>query len=246
MFNSSDEMVLKSDRKILKIMHAIIYKTKEEIPIYKVYFSERNKLELTYEQIYNLLTKKELKKLNKNNELIKEFTIDHWMTPASSMPIIHRTSKTRVRVAGKERILSKFIGMSGKPNSPIINFITRATFEPNKKYKTKIQLMDLNKWRKGKYLYTMNLKEFNEILKVCEIKLLCTCPFWHWGGLKYMATQLDSAIETTDIPNPIWRMRPGYSEPSLCKHLKGVLPLIKKDLGKILRLLKDRYSTRFR
>lgn len=206
-------------------------------------FTEGSKYDISYSEIKKLLDESELNKLENKSEILKEFTIEHWKNII--MPIIKRTSAVRKQVAGQEKVLSHFLGISGTPASPILHFKTQATFSDSK-YRTKIQLVDLNKWRKGKYLYSMNGKEFKEILNVCEIKLECTCKFWHWGGLKYMATELDSAISKTSIANPVWRQRKGYSEPSLCKHLVGVLRLIKPNSDKILRTLKDRYSSKFR
>lgn len=196
---------------------------------------------LTEQQTQSVLTEDQFSELIR----LKELTIADWSRSSAIMPIIKRTSAKRKELAGEEKVLSKFLGVSGKPNSPIINFLTKST-DKTQIYRTRIQLIDLKKWRKGKYLYNLTGDEFKEILQVCDIKLSCECEFWHWGGLKYMATELDSAIDTTDIPNPVWRQKKGYSEPSLCKHLKGVIRLIKPNSGRILKAIKDRYSTQLR
>lgn len=204
-------------------------------------FYDKNRYELNEEEIKQILTEEQLSEL----QSLKELTLTDWSKPAAIMPIIKRTSAARKQIAGNEKILSKLIGISGKANSPIINFKTKST-DKRKIYRTKIQLMDLNKWREGKYLYNMSTSEFKEILGVCDIKFSCECEFFHWGGLAYMATELDSAIYPVDIPNPVWRTRTGYSEPSLCKHLKGVLRLVKPNSSRILRALKDRFSSQAR
>lgn len=179
-----------------------------------------------------------------SNRLLCEFTIQQWLPQI--MPIIKRTKSIRRNLLGKESSNTKFIDIQGSPKNPILVFSTNATYNSSKKYLVKIQLLDLSKWRKGKYLYSMNNNEFKEILNVCEIKLFCECKGWHWIGLKYMATQLDSAIITTSISNKVWSKRIGYSEPSLCKHLAGILPLIKTNSSKILKSLKSKFSNKYR
>lgn len=197
--------------------------------------------ELTESEIQEVLSESEFKELIQ----LKELTIADWSRPSAIMPIIKRTSAKRKEIAGDEKVLSKFLGVSGKADSPIVNFRTKST-DKTETYRTKIQLIDLNKWRQDKYLYSLTLSEFKEILKVCDIKLYCECPFWHWGGLKYMATELNSAIDKTSISNPVWSKRPGYAEPSLCKHLKGVIKLVSPNAKRILEAIKDRYSSKQR
>lgn len=208
-------------------------------------FTENQKYELDFSQVQELLTEEQVKELETNKRVIVEMTLTHWMSKAAVMPIIKRTAAVRKAKAGKEAKLSKFIGISGRADSPIINFSTQATFTPNK-YRTRIQLVDLKKWRTGKELYTMSAKEFREILDVCDVRFDCTCMAWHWIGMKYDATELDSAIVKTNIPHPVWGKRKGFASPSLCKHLRNLLPLIKPNSGKFLRVLKDRFSTRMR
>lgn len=195
----------------------------------------------TYDRLINESANTE--KLN-DEKLLVEFTINDWIPQV--MPIIKRTSKVRGEVAGQEKVLSKILGIEGKPNSPIITFLTTATFEKSKKYRTKIQLMDLNKWRKDKYLYNMNGKEFKEILDVCDIRMSCNCKAYHWLGISHYLDQLDSSIEHQPIPAPIWSKRKGYDSPSVCKHLKGIIKLIKPNSNKILDRLKSQFSVKYR
>lgn len=201
----------------------------------------KKRYELNETTIRDILSEDEFKEL----QSLKELTIADWSRPSAIMPIIQRTSAKRKSTAGEEKILSKYLGVSGKPNSPIINFRTKST-DKSETYRTQIQLVDLNKWRKDKYLYNLTLSEFKQILKVCDIKMDCECKFWHWGGLKYMATQLNSAIDTTDISHPVWSKRTGYAEPSLCKHLKGVIKLVVPNSARILQTIIDRYSAQAR
>jgi hypothetical protein len=179
-------------------------------------------------------------------EILKELTISDWSRSSAVMPIIKRTSAKRKEIAGEEKVLSKFLGISGKPNSPIINFKTRSTFDTGKHYRTRIQLVNLSKWRQGKYLYNLGTKEFKEILDVCDIKMSCSCPAFHWMGISHYLDQMDSSIDHQPIPAPIWSKRKGYAEISMCKHLRWVLRLVKPNSGKILRVYKDRFSTRFK
>lgn len=217
--------------------------------------------------IYNIAKykKKNIRKADEKeieqevSELQEGFTLNQWKNQI--MPIVMRTSLERRKTVGDEKLVVRFIGLEGKASNPILVFWTIPTYDPqvqvvkngkasvksfSNTYMEKIQLMNFNKWRKGKYLHNMSLEEFKEILDVCEIKVDCSCMFWHWGGLRYMATELDSAIYPTNIPNLVWRTRKGYSEPSLCKHLKFLLPIIKFNSPTILKQIKIKYSDKFR
>jgi hypothetical protein len=192
---------------------------------------------------------------------LEELTLKDWNTPSAQMPIIKNTVAKRKKVKGKEIRITRFLDIEGKASSPILIFGTEPTFKfsmpyvnngnsstsgDTNTYLMKIQLVDFNKWRKGKYLHEMNINEFKEILDVCEIKLDCQCKFFFWGGLNYVLGTIDSAIYPTSIPNTIWRKRKGYSEPSLCKHLALLLPIVKFNAPTILKGIKKKYSNKFR
>lgn len=183
--------------------------------------------------------------MKKYLKIFNEFTIIDWANQAS--PIIKRTRKIRNKIKGQEVHVAKVIDIEFDENSPVILFATEPTFSFNvpvmvgpktqkmdNLYDIRIQLLDLAKWKDSPWI-TMPLKEFKEILDVVEIKIDCTCFFFHWGGIRYQLSQLDSAIKPTRISDPVWRKRHGEGNvPTLCKHSLGVVRAMKFNSAKIL------------
>lgn len=175
-----------------------------------------------------------------DSRLLCEFTtIKGWIGKMSQ--IIRRTSGVRKATRGKESQLSKFVGITGNRNNPILNFTTKATFS-TKIYKTQIQLVDLNLYLGKKHIFNLTKKGFKTLLSKCKIKTHCQCTFYHWGGLAYELSRVNGAINPVTIPNPIWRTRKGYKpQPSQCKHLTLLLPLIIPNSDKIFEKIKKKY-----
>lgn len=175
-----------------------------------------------------------------SNRLLCEFTtVKGWIGKMSR--IIKKTSGVRKEVRGKESQLSKFAGVTGNRNNPILNFTTQATFS-TKVYKTQIQLTELNKWLGKKQIANLSSKGFKELLSKCLIKTYCQCTFYHWGGLAYELTKVNGAINPVTISNPVWKLRKGYRpQPSQCKHLTLLLPLIFPNSNKILDKMKKKF-----
>lgn len=175
-----------------------------------------------------------------SNRLLCEFTtVKGWIGKMSR--IIRKTSGVRKEVRGKESQLSKFAGVTGNRNNPILNFTTQATFS-TKVYKTQIQLTELNKWLGKKQIANLSSKSFKELLSKCLIKGSCNCKFFHWGGLAYELTKVNAAINPVTISNDIWKTRKNYRpQPSFCKHLTLLLPLVTPNSDKILDKMKKKF-----
>lgn len=175
-----------------------------------------------------------------SNRLLCEFTtIKGWVGHMSN--IIRRTSGVRKDVRGKESQLSKFAGVTGNRNNPILNFTTQATFS-TKVYKTQIQLTELNQYLGNKQIANLSSKGFKELLKKCLIKTYCQCQFFLWGGLQYELDKVNGSIYPMKIANPVWSKRKGYKPvPTQCKHVTLLLPLITPNSDKILERMKKKF-----
>ena len=180
-----------------------------------------------------------------SNRLLCEFTtIKGWVGHMSN--IIRRTSGVRKDVRGKESQLSKFAGVTGNRNNPILNFTTQATFS-TKVYKTQIQLTELNKWLGKKQIANLSSKGFKELLSKCLIKGNCSCKFFYWGGLAYELSKVNASIKHVSISNEIWKTRKGYKpQPSFCKHLTLLLPLIIPNSDKVLDKMKKKFGNKYK
>lgn len=174
------------------------------------------------------------------SRLLCEFTsIKGWIGKMSQ--IIKKTSGIRKEIRGKESQLSKFAGITGNRNNPILNFTTQATFS-TKVYKTQIQLTELNQYLGNKQIANLSKNGFKDLLSKCKIKTYCQCTFYHWGGLAYELTKVNGAINPVTISNPVWKLRKGYKPiPSQCKHLTLLLPLVIPNSDKILERMKKKF-----
>lgn len=61
----------------------------------------------------------------------------------------------------------------------------------------------------------------NLVLMHGKLKVFCTCPAWVYGGYKYMATQMDYALGSTELRSP--KIRNPKLLGSVCKHAYVVL-----------------------
>lgn len=142
-----------------------------------------------------------------------------------SSPIIERTYSERVNETGTEDTLAKLDSVKKRNGKVQASFVTPST-KGDKVYAMTIQFLDtdkLSRWNFGRK----------------DIKVNCTCPHFHWGGLKYGLGKIDSSIRTTSIPDSYWSGKHGG--PSVCKHILGLLKNIKhfkKPIIKQLRLIK--------
>jgi hypothetical protein len=100
-----------------------------------------------------------------------------------------------------------------------------------------IQFVDLDKW-KDKPWAEMTLKDFLDILKVCDVKFDCGCYGFHWLGNRYKLSRLKSAIYPTNIPDKVWGPRQ-QNKNGVCKHLLGLITDFEKMAPQILQKIKD-------
>lgn len=175
-----------------------------------------------------------------SNRLLCEFTtIKGWVGHMSN--IIRRTSGVRKEIRGKESQLSKFVGITGNRNNPILNFTTQATFS-TKIYKTQIQLVELNKYLGNRQIGNLSSKAFKELITKCMIKTYCQCNFFLWGGLQYELDKVNGSIYPMKIANPVWSKRKGYKPiPTQCKHLTLLIPLLIPNSDKVLEKIKKKF-----
>lgn len=168
------------------------------------------------------------------------------------MPIIKRTSSQRRSIIGQPINNVYFVDIQGNIKNPILNFyviptkstkvqifVKGKTPKKGKLYKVQIQLLNFKDYIEIDNL--LSQKQFSSILKKINIKVDCTCYFFHWGGIRYGLSLQDLAIYTTTIPNNEWMNKTGYSEPSICKHIKDVLAIIDKKSNQILINIKKKF-----
>ena len=125
-----------------------------------------------------------------------------------SSGIIDKTFAERKSFIGSEDKVAKLQSVKKKQGKIQASFTTPST-KKDKTYIMTIQFQDADK-----------LSRWN--FKSKDIKVNCTCPHYHWGGISYsLGTELDASIRTTKIPDTYWRSKHG--QPTVCKHLLGLL-----------------------
>lgn len=163
---------------------------------------------------------------------IFEFTIADWKNQASN--IIKRTRKERNKIQGREAKVAKLIDVIHNPPHITLMFSTPKTFDGNE-YEMLVQLIDADNWKDGRW-NEVTEDEFKQLIHAVDLKFNCECPHYHWGGIKYNLSQLDSAIETTSISDPIWGER--HNKITLCKHLYGIVNGLSRKSNIVLKAIK--------
>lgn len=175
-------------------------------------------------------------KLKPYISLYKEFTINDIKGQLS--PIIKNTYSKRKKIKGSRGRASQFIEFDTKKG--IAKFLVEPTnksatqvvdlngnLRPDTVYETSIEFVDYDKWVDDPK--NLTLDEWKQILTVADVKIHCNCGSFHWTGLRYQWSELDSAIYPLHIADPVWRKR--HTEggvPSLCKHLEEVILKIRR------------------
>lgn len=171
----------------------------------------------------DLYTQKEL-------EDLEEFTIKDFKFQGSSLTKKFRKERNKVR--GQEVKVAKLVDFDFNTNRAV--FLTKPTFKNSVQmidpkdnqtfwdsmYTMEVQFIDLEKWKSTPWK-ELTLKDFREILTVCDIKLFCDCPAHTWQGHRYNLSQIDSSIYPINIPDPVWRVNHN-GKGGLCKHLLGL------------------------
>lgn len=173
-------------------------------------------------------------------------------------PLFVKTKRERNEILGNESLVAKFIKLEGTVNNPILLFKTIPTYlkynlsipkgntnktSEQKQYEIRIKLLDLKSWIRNKKIFEYTQEEFDGMLNSIDVQLDCTCMAFHWWGLRYNLSNMNSAIYPTSIPDPIMGKKLNY-KPSVCKHLGGILYLIKPNSKKLLNLIKKKYKKR--
>lgn len=163
------------------------------------------------------------------NKMI-EFTIYDWKNKLTS--ITKKTYADRKKLRGVLEKGIQFIEFD-KAHS-MAKFLVEPTFDFEAKeaglagelrntnsYEVDLEFVDYDKWIDN--WETASLEDFQDMVKVCDVKLHCTCPFWYWGGLRYQATEYDSSIYPLHIPDRHWHQKNEPGLPGICKHQQGVI-----------------------
>lgn len=171
---------------------------------------------------------------------LKEFTIIDFKGQMSA--ITRKYAKKRKAILGQEKlILSSF-----KNNILTIKVFptnggkVRVIFDGGKRestssyYLVKIYFIDFEKWVPNPK--ELDEKEFRQILRVCDIKLNCTCAAFHYQGFRYKLSQLKSALFPTTIADPHWDK---YHKGGLiCKHQAVVLNRFLTNARQVMSFIK--------
>lgn len=86
-----------------------------------------------------------------------------------------------------------------------------------------------------KQSFTNDLKP-NFVMKE-DIKFTCNCRGFHWQGQNYHASELDSSITATDIPDNYWKFVHN-KDGAICKHLHGLFKNISSYQSRIFNSCK--------
>lgn len=168
--------------------------------------------------------------------LFSEFTVAEIVNQLS--PVIKRTYGDRKRkkgAGGRASQLADFDVKTGTAKflvEPTNSFSTKvADLNGNLRaasaYEADIQFVDFDKWVDD--WKTITLDEWKDILTVADVRLHCNCGSFHWTGIRYQWSELDSAIHPINIPDPHWRkIHTDSGVPTLCKHLEEVIKKIRR------------------
>lgn len=167
----------------------------------------------------------------KKKDLWREFTIQDFKGQAS--PLTKKFRKIRLDTLGRETVLTRLVKFS--PRIGVFTWKTVSTSNPGYSYEMKMKIVDLRKWVGDTEGFTK--EDLNQVLSVADIKLQCSCPAFHWQGMRYQLSSLESALTPTDIPDPVWSKRHDGKN-ALCKHLYGLLQNFNSYKGKIHKLIK--------
>ena len=166
-----------------------------------------------------------------------EFTIPDWKTQVTD--VIKRTYADRRKIKGAIEKSVQLVSFNSKIGE------AQYAVEPTKKfqntkadivdgtaegdtnlYTVRVMFVDWEKWIPQQEWKSLSIGDFNDFLKVCDIKWSCDCMSYHWTGLKYQQSQANSAIYKTNIPDNKWRPRHtknGGKVPGTCKHQQAVI-----------------------
>lgn len=113
---------------------------------------------------------------------------------------------------------------------------------PSKTYEIWIKLLNVvgdNGWIKAfdPESETLTQKDIKDILDVSYVQIWSNAPSFHWQGMNFNNSQLDSAIFPTDIAPKQWNKKHGDGEAFLDKHLSQLidqLPFFRNQMASAL------------
>jgi len=181
---------------------------------------------------------------------LREFTIGDFKNNISD--ITKYWSKERAKVAGQDTRLTKLIEFR-EPGTFV--FLTEPTYEPrvtiypkgiekgtDNAYTLMIQIVDFDEWFPDPLKVTY--KEFQEVLKVADVKLDSDDASYQFQGFRKQLQDLDSAIYPTNAPDKgIWSKR--HDGALLSKHLYWLLHYINFHMPAMYRKMKDYYLQKY-
>lgn len=165
-------------------------------------------------------------------QMYNEFTLGEWKDQLS--PVIQRTYGERKRLKknkGSKIVLfdmrdeTAYYRVEPTHSEKVKIANQSGELRDGSYYIASIKFLDLKKWMKKNT--RIGLKEWKEIMSVCDVQFHCTCPAFHWTGSRFQLTEVGAAIYPTAIPDTEWRKKHGESGvPTLCKHLNEVVKLL--------------------
>jgi hypothetical protein len=184
--------------------------------------------------------------------MFKEESLLYWNGQVDLL--FKRTYNVRKAIVKPSKTV--FDKLEGTKRNPILVFKTIPTFtnksniipkgksnDPKlaKFYRVRVQLIDINSWIKGKTIEKYTIEEFDGLLNYIDVKLDCSCYAFHYWGLRYRLSLVDSAIYPTNISDPV-RSKQLKVKPTLCKHLINIVKILPLNSLKILNVIKLKYS----
>lgn len=181
-----------------------------------------------------------------------EETIQYWKNQVD--PIFRKSYSKRNKLIQPNKTI--FEKLEGTKRNPILVFRTIPTLSPktnivpkgksenplsSKYYRVRIQLVDINSWIRGKTVEQYTQDEFDGMLDSIDVKLDCSCYAFHWWGIRYRLSKIQSAIYPTNISDPVRSLQLSV-KPTLCKHLIYVVSILKYNSIKILDSIKLKYA----
>ena len=112
-----------------------------------------------------------------------------------------------------------------------------------KKYEIQIKVLEFMDWIKAFEGDTLTIKELKDILRVSDVQIFSTSPFFQYGSLNYYCSQLDASAYPTNIAPKVWNKRLG-GEYLLTKELAnlvyGIEFFYNQMVSQLNKKLKDR------
>lgn len=155
-------------------------------------------------------------------EILEELSLDDFRNNQGVSSLTRKYQRQRSSKMGAESKNAKIDSVKIEAGNVICKFKTPTT-ENGKKYTMTIKIDDFMEWLEDEEL---DLSDMKYIFENLDVKLHCTCPGFHWQGMRYKMSQIDAAAEPITRADPVWGPRHN-NDNLLCKHLQGLVNGIK-------------------